>query len=179
MSEGTQSRQTKIFLYVIGALVLLLIVMYIWKGVAVSQADKRFEKERAELAAQREELEESMRVATAERVEEMLRLMGMPLGWAVRTEAIAEDYDQIEEYAARLVKEPRIRRVVVVTAEGDIRISTDRKLQGEPASTFFGELASKGDITLQKSDSGEYDLIVPILGYTGRLGSVIVTVEGE
>jgi len=179
MNEVKKSPQTKIFLYVIGALVLLLLIMYIWKEVAVGQADKRFEKERAELATQRETLEESLREATVARIERTLKLMGMPLGWAMRTEAIAEDYDQIEEYAARLVKEPGVQRVVVVSPEGNIRISTDRKLQGEPAVETYGELALANDITLQKSDAGEYHLMVPILGYTGRLGSVIVTVRDE
>jgi hypothetical protein len=179
MSEGTQSRQAKVFLYIIGALVLLLIITYVWKGVAVSRADSRFEKERAELATQREQLEQQLRQEAAERVEETLRLLGLPLGWAVRTEALSDDYDQIEEYAVRLVKEPRIQRVVVVNSEGGIRLSTDRKLQGEPSSGFFGDLASQNDITLRKSDAGDYDLMVPILGYTGRLGSLIVTVAGE
>ena len=179
MSEGKKSGQTKFFLYVVGALVLLLLVMYVWKNIAVRQESKRFEKERAELAAERADLEQSMRQATTERIEEILRLMGMPLGWAVRTEAIAEDYDQIEEYAARLVKEPRVQRVVVVSPEGNIRISTDRKLQGEPAADSFGELARATEITLQTTASGDYNLMVPILGYTGRLGSVIVTISGD
>jgi hypothetical protein len=179
MTEATRSRQTKLFLYTIGAFVVLLLAMWVWKGIEVRRVVKLVDKERAELAAQQQQMEQQMRETAARSVEEMLKLMGIPMGWAVRTEAIAEDYDQIEEYAVRLVKEPRIERVVVTSPAGNIRISTDRKLQGEPASRFFGELTSQGEITLQKNDSGGYELMVPILGYTGRLGSLIVTVAGE
>jgi hypothetical protein len=179
MSEETKPRQTKVFLYIFGAMVLLLLVMYVWKELAVNRANRRVEAERVELAAQQEELEQQLRRASAERVEEMLRLLALPLGWAVRAEAIDEDYDQIEEYAVRLVKEPRVQRVVLATPEDSIRLSTDRKLQGERASRFFGNLANQNDITLRKNDSGGYDLMMPILGYSGRLGSLIVTFAGE
>jgi hypothetical protein len=177
--QSNQSNQNKLFLYAIGALVLLLIIMWIWKGVAVGRVEKQVEKERAELAQQREELEQRLREESAQRIEETLRLMGVPLGWAVRTEAIGDDYDQIEEYAERLLKEPRVRRVVLVDADGDVEMSTDRKLQGQPASNFYGDLASRNDISLEQEESGDYQLMVPILGYNSRLGSLIVTIAAD
>jgi len=179
MSEGERSSKNKFYLYVIGILVLLLLVMWVWKNVAVGRAGKQFEKERAELAIQREQMEQNMRAEMRERTKKILRLMGIPLGWAVRTEAVAEDYDQIEEYAAWLVKEPQVQRVVMIGPEGNVRISTDRKLQGEPASGVFGDLPQASEITLRENGSGDLDLMVPILGYTGRLGSVIVTISGD
>jgi hypothetical protein len=177
--QSNQSSQTKLFLYAIGALVLLLIVMWIWKGIAVRGVERQVEKERAELAQQRDELEQRLREESAQRIEETLRLMGVPLGWAIRTEAISDDYDQIEEYAARLIKEPRVERVVFVNSDGNVQMSTDRKLQGEPASSFYGNLASRNDIALQQEESGDYQLMVPILGYNSRLGSLIVTIAAD
>lgn len=182
MSEARQSNrsnQNKLFLYVIGALVLLLIIMWIWKGIAVRGVERQVEKERAELAAQRDELEQRLREESAQRIEETLRLMGVPLGWAVRTEAINDDYDQIEEYAARLIKEPRVERVVFVNSDGIVQMSTDRKLQGAPASGFYGDLASRNEIALHKEESGDYQLMAPILGYNSRLGSLIVTLSAD
>jgi hypothetical protein len=182
MSEAKQSNQSsqkKLFLYAIGALVLLLIIMWIWKGIAVRGVERQVEKERAELAQQRDELEQRLREESAQRIEETLRLMGVPLGWAIRTEAISDDYDQIEEYAARLIKEPRIERVVFVNSDGKVQMSTDRKLQGEPASGFYGNLPSQNDITLRQEVSGDYQLMVPILGYNSRLGSLIVTIAAD
>jgi len=179
MSETNQPGRSKVLLYVIGALVLLLLISWIWKGVAVGRAEKAVEKERAELAAERDELEQRLRAENDARVEEVLRLMGVPLGWAVRTEAISDDLDQIEEYAAHLLKEPRVQRVVLVNAEGIIQLSTDRKLQGAEATAHYGDLTAAGEITLRRVESGDYQLMTPILGYNSRLGSLIVSVDGR
>lgn len=178
MSEARRPRG-RFSLYVIGLLLLLLIVVWVWKDMSVRAAGKRCEEQRAEWVAQQSELEQRMRQAAAEKAEEVLRLMAVPLGWAVRSEAIQDDYDEIEKYALRLVKEPLVRRVVLANPEGTIRLATDRKLQGEPASRFFGDLTGEGEITLRRDPSGDYQLLVPILGYTGRLGSLIVTIVGE
>ena len=171
--------ERKLLIYAVVVSAVLLAAMFGWKELSLFRFERSIqaerESERAELAAR----ESLMRDEAISRVSQMLELFSVPLAWSMRTEAIQEDYDQIEEYAARLVKERRVQRVVVVTPEGNIRLSTDRKLQGEPAAASFGELAKATEITLQKTDSGDYNLMVPILGYTGRLGSVIVTISGE
>ncbi len=105
--------------------------------------------------------------------------MALPLGWSVRTEAIRDDFDQIEEYALRLVREPSVRRVVLVMPDGTISMSTDRKLQGAPALQFYGDLADQSEITLRTEESGAHHLMVPILGYDSRLASLIVTLDGD
>ena len=179
MDATTQSGSTRPFLYTIGALLLLVLIMFFWKGCAVRNVQKQVDVERAELASQQEQLEQRLREETAQRVEEVLRLMAVPLGWAVRTEAIGDDYDQIEDYANNLLKQPRVRRVVLVTPEGNVRMSTDRKLQGQPAAQLFGDLTAQQEITLRKDDAGDYQLMVPILGYNERLGSLIVAIQAD
>jgi hypothetical protein len=179
MHDVRQSKPARPLLYVIGSLVLLIFIMFFWKGCAVRSVEKRVEDERAELASQQEQLEQRLREETDRRIEEVLRLMAVPLGWAVRTEAIGDDYDQIEDYANHLLKQPRVQRVVLVTPEGIVRMSTDRKLQGQPAAEIFGDLGTQQEITLRKDDSGDYQLMVPILGYNERLGSLIVAIEAD
>ena len=179
MNQATRPRSSRVSLYAIVALVLLVVVMFFWKGCAVRSAEQRVAAVRAEMQADMETVEQRLRELTDERVEELLQLLGVPLGWAVRTEAISDDYDQIEEYANLLVKEPRVRRVVFVTPEGSVRVSTDRKLQGEPAASYFGDLVRQERITLRRDEAGDYQLMVPILGYSGRLGSLVVTVAGD
>jgi len=179
MNGAKQSNPAKPLWYVIGALALLIFIMFFWKGCAVRSVEKQVEEERAELASQQEQLEQRLREETAQRIEETLRLMAVPLGWAVRTEAIGDDYDQIEDYANHLLKQPRVQRVVLVTPEGNVRMSTDRKLQGQPAVEIFGDLTAQQEITIRKDDSGDYQLMVPILGYNERLGSLIVALEAD
>ena len=179
MSERIRSIPTKVLLYTIGVFVILLIGLYFWKEIEVGTRTRAVEKQRDQLAAELEQLEQELRLASAERVEELLTMFAVPLGWAVRTEAVEKNFDKIEEYAVRLVKEPRVQRVVLAMPDGNIRITTDKKLQDEPVSRFYGDLANGDRITLRKDDTGDYHLFVPIMGYNTRVGSLIVTVAGE
>lgn len=174
MSEPTQQQPSmKVILYAAGAVLLLLVAMWAWKLLAVRGVTKSAEAERAELVAQHETREAKLRLSSFERLTETLKLIAVPLAWAVRTEAIQEDYVQIEEYLARLVKEPAVTRAVLVSPDGDIRITTDKKLQAEPASRFFGDLTAGDGIALEQ-EGDELRLMVPILGYDTRLGSLII-----
>ena len=133
-------------------------------------------REREELAAQYEELEQQLRQSLAEQTGDARKLLAVPLGWAGRTEAIQQDYAQIEDYMLQLVKQPGVERVVFVAADGNVRISTDKKLQGEPAAPFYGALTGAAGIKLKEGDPGSPShLAVPILGYNERLGVLIVT----
>jgi hypothetical protein len=166
-------------LVVIGVLGLLVVVMFFWKGCAVANVQKQVEAERVALAEKQRQLEEKLRAEMDLRVEETLKLMGVPLGWAVRTEAISDDSSQIEDYAHTLLKQPRIERVVWFGQNDVAAISTDRKLQGKPAAEIAGDLTSNNGITLERQDSGDYLLMIPILGYNERLGSLLVTIDGD
>jgi len=166
-------------LVVIGVLSLLVVVMFFWKGCAVADARKQVETERVALAEKQRQFEEQLREEMDLRVEETLRLMGVPLGWAVRTEAISEDINQIEDYAHTLLKQPRIERVVWFGQNDIAAISTDRKLQGKPAAEIAGDLMANNGITLERRDTGDYLLMIPILGYNERLGSLLVSIDGD
>jgi len=179
MNETAQSRLNKPLLYVVGVLVLLLIVMWAWKSVAVGSAERRFDKERTAFAEERGALEEQLRAEATRRVEDVLRLMGVPLGWAIRAEAIRDGEDRIEEYATSLIKQPRVKQVVYIDASGEVTVSTDRKLDGETAESVFGPLTRNSEITLRETEAGDYELMIPILGYDSRLGSLVVTVDGR
>jgi hypothetical protein len=169
----------KPLLYLVGVLVLLLIVMWTWKSIAVGNAERRFEEERSGFAEQQSALEERLRAEGTRRVEDVLRLMGVPLGWAIRAEAIRDGEDRIEEYATSLIKQPRIKQFAFVDASGVVKVSTDRKLDGVTAESVFGPLTRHNEITLRETEAGDHELMVPILGYDSRLGSVVVTVDGS
>ena len=169
----------KVLLYTIGVFVIVLIGMYFWKEIEVATRTREVEEQRDQMAAELERVEQELRQASAEQVEELLTMFAVPLGWAVRNEAVEKDFDKIEEYAVRLVKEPRVQRVVLAMPDGNIRITTDKKLQDEPVSRFYGDLANADQITLRKDDTDEYQLFVPIMGYNTPAGSLIVTIAGE
>lgn len=180
MSEAGRPIFTRPSTIAIIALLLLLMISFSWNGCARARMEAQLAVETERLAEQEEEQLARLRAAANLRVEQVYRTMAVPLGWAVRAEAIEEDFKQIEEYAARLLKEPGVKRVAFITPEGIVRQSTDRKLEGKRASDFYGEIAGRHDIALEKNaKSGDVELLVPILGYSSRLGALIVTFEPQ
>ena len=179
MSERTRSIPAKVLLFTIGVFVIVLIGLYFWKEIEVDTRTRAVEKQRDQMAAELEQLEQKLRLDSAGRVEELLTMFAVPLGWAIRNEAVEKNFDKIEEYATRLVKEPRVRRVVLAMPDGNIRITTDKKLQDEPVSRYYGELADGDRIALRKDDTGDYHLFVPIIAYNTQVAGLIVTVTVE
>jgi hypothetical protein len=179
MNERGKLIPARFLLWTIGIFAVLLVGLYFWKEIEVGTRTREIEQQRDRLAAEMEQLEEELGQASARRVEELLRALAIPVGWAVRNEAVDKNFDKIEEYAVRLVKEPPVQRVVFAMPDGAIRVTTDRKLQGEPVERFYGDLAQQDRITLRSDDPGRYHLLVPIIGYNNRVGSLILTVAVE
>ena len=163
------SASTKFFLTVIVVLVIALGVVYVWKVLAVRGASQ-------ELEAELERLTGQTRSALVDQTREMLLLSAVPLSWSVRTEMIKENFDQIDDYMQRYVKEPNVARVVLINHEGSVQIATDKKLEGQAADAVFppGVLEVSKATVIEPADSGEMLAAIPILSYDARLGTLVV-----
>lgn len=170
-SEGPRKRKT--LLYVVVVALVLLATMYAWKELSLFRLERKIERERQ---VERDELamrESAVRDAAVARVSEMLELFSVPLAWAVRTEALQNDYPQIEEYMLQLIKQPSVKGCVYVGTDGMVQLATDRKLQGAEAAAIYGDLTTSDEVVLRDVD-GELRLMMPVQGYDERVGSFIV-----
>ena len=170
--------ERKLLIYAVVVSAVLLAAMFGWKELSLFRFERAIqverESERAELAAR----ESLMRDEAISRVSQMLELFSVPLAWSMRTEAIKEDYDQIEEYMLQLIKQPAVRGVAFVDDEGNVKLATDRKMQNESAEQLFGDLTAADETVLRTVDD-ELRLMVPVLGYNVRLGSLVVVFSSE
>jgi hypothetical protein len=156
-------------LYLILFLVAVILAVYVWKVFAVRSV-------RGEMDAQRVELVDASRRALTVQTAEMLRLAAIPLAWAVRAEAIQENYEQIHDYFARFVKERFVTGIALVGADGTVRAATDKKLEGQPATGVFDpSLLHVQDVVVSDSGEGDIRVAIPILGYQARLGTLILS----
>jgi len=159
---GKISKQTKTNLILAGCFVALFIGMFIWKALAVRSVENR------------------CRLAVEQKTQELLRLSGNPLSWAVRREMIAENFDQINEYLSLLIKEPHIKLIVVAKADGVIAAATDKKLEGTMLSARFPEELLRIDaLSIDAGENGELRVAAPIMGFNTRLGLMILIYAPE
>jgi hypothetical protein len=149
------------------ALILLVLGMYVWKTMAVRDAEQRMEAQRAELTtARRQALESQARG--------MLRLTGRPLAWAVRAEMLRNNLEQVDDYFNDFVREPGIVGVILIGKEGKVLLATNRKLVGQPAQDVVSKAVLEATgVTVEESE-GVQRLAVPVMSFNERLAVLAV-----
>ena len=163
----------KKYFYVVGLLVVFVLIMYSWKTIAVKNIQKRMEAQQVQL------IEKSQQVIT-EKTRYFLRLTTTPFVWAIRKEMLRENYDQINEYLNQFVKEPHIKQILVIKADGTIAIATDKKLEGVAFSSLYpNELMEKNEIVITDDKNGNILVVSPIMGLNKKLGMFLMAYEPE
>lgn len=158
----------------------VLLLVFIWKQVAVNQAETRLEQGQAALAQQLEEeskvlIRKAREYADSQYNQEEERF-GQVLAWAVRDQLIRNNLDQIDQYLNELVKLRDTERVVLVSDEGKLLVSTDKRLESEEASEIYPAEILDLPVTTIKSDvGGKKLLVVPVMGLNKRLGTVVIS----
>lgn len=157
-----KSGSNKVYLYIIGILVVIIVGVYLWKVIAVRSVENRSQQ------------------MIVGKTGELLRLTAIPLAWTIRNEMLKEDYDQINNYLNSFIKEPHIKLVVVVKADGTVVVATDKKLEGTQFSSLYPvELLSPDDIRVSKDKDANILLVCPIMGLNARLGTALIIYEPE
>ncbi|MGG7054429.1 hypothetical protein [Nitrosomonas sp. ANs5] len=158
--------------------VLLLVIA--WKQIAVNQAESRLERGQAELAQQldmeRKVLTKKAREYADSQYKKEEERFGQVLAWAVRGELIRNNLDQIDQYLTELVKTKDTERVVLISDEGKLLVSTDKRLENEEAASVYPkDVLNQRKITLKSDVDGKKMLIVPVMGLNQRLATVVVS----
>src|SRR5690606_38369792 len=158
----------------------LLLLVFVWKQIAVNQAESRLEKGQAELALKLEQestalVKKAREYADSQYNKEEERF-GQVLAWAVRGELIRNNLDQIDQYLNELVKLKETERVVLISEEGKLLVSTDKKLeQAEGKEIYPAEVLQQRKITIMSDVNGKKLLVVPVMGLNARLATVVIS----
>lgn len=143
----------------VGVLLLALFAAgtYLWKDVAVKRA----------------------KVAAAEVIKDQARanmqLAALPLVWAVRSEMMRGNIEQVNEYLNQFVREPNMKELAVAAADGRIVAATDKRREGTPAADAFPADALKAEtITAAVQKDGNILVAAPVMGLNARLGTLVM-----
>lgn len=159
-SGGLLGRQ-KWALLIILILIAAVAGMFVWKKIAVDRT-------RAEVAAKAAEV-------IAAQNEAFLRLVTVPLVWAVRSEMIRGNYDQINQYLINFVREPNVNEVVLAKPDGVILLATNKRLEGTAVADSYPATVLQAEKTVVTSlDNRGFLAASPVMGISGKLGVIIV-----
>ena len=156
---GILKRQWHVLLIIV--LLIALGAMYLWKNNAVSNT--------------REEVTAQAARVIAERNTEFLRLVSVPLVWAVRGEMMRGNYDQINQYLINFVREPHVQDVILAKADGVILLATNKRLEGTPVTDAFpASVLQVEKATVSSLEGRGLMSASPVMGLNRKLGVLIV-----
>jgi hypothetical protein len=82
---------------------------------------------------------------------------------------------QIDQYFTQLVKDARVRLVLLADPNGKVIVSSDRNFQGAAFSQYFPpELLQEKDAVIVAADGSNRRLVVPLHGLSAQLGTVLI-----
>ncbi len=148
-------------LIIIFILILAVAGMYTWKNMAVKRA-------KADLT------EQATRIIT-EQNSTFLRLVTVPLVWAVRSEMIRSNYDQINQYLTQFVKEKNMKEIVIAKPDGTIVVATNKKFEGKPVTDIFpASVLQEDKLTVSSLENGDIMVASPVMGLSSKVGVLIL-----
>lgn len=142
-------------------LVLAIAGMYVWKSVAVNNA--------------RTQASESANRIITEQNKSYLRLVAVPLTWAVRSEMIRNNYEQVNQYLSQFVKEKNMKEIIVAKPNGTIVVATNKKREGTSVAGAFPPTVLQEDkTTVTNLENGDIMVVSPVMGLSSKQGVLIL-----
>ena len=161
-------KRNRSWLIIIGVLLILMITLFIWKYIG----EKNYEKQ---LVEQQELYQSKINTTVHQESKAFLSKIMKPLTWAVRTEILKDNMDQVNDYMEQFVKEEHIELIMVIDADGDIVASTDLKKVGQRYSDeYSAALLSVNGITVKDYENESIIAAAPVMGYNSKLGTLIM-----
>lgn len=124
---------------------------------------------------QKAEVEKMATAQIEQNLHDMLRLMSKPLIWSIRSEMLRGNIEQVNIFTNDLVKEKNFQYIHLIDPDGNIIVSTDKKLEGQSANGMFDNSILQTDsVMVFNSDNSMLTLAAPVMGYDKRLAIVIM-----
>ncbi len=144
-------------------LILIMIIILIWHYSKVHFLEKSTKKEKLGIINSYELKLDSLNAVH-------LQLTAKTLSWAVRSELLRGNKDQINQYFNEFIKTPGIFKLQLINSENSVvEISTDKKYEGLRDTTYI-------NITGQETipDLPELKIVTPISGMNKQIGVFIL-----
>ncbi|SFO01300.1 hypothetical protein SAMN05216386_2353 [Nitrosospira briensis] len=169
------SRERKIMLGLVVALLIVAVGMYGWKVAAVEAVENRLAQVEAQQAEAHAQLIGQAKQLDDRRAEEALNLFSIPFAWAVRRELIAGNLNQVDQYFGQLVQMRGFKSAVLAKPDGKVIVASDRKKLAETFSSLYPDVdPNSNEIKLEKVGNEIFRAIIPILGLNKHLGLVVL-----
>jgi hypothetical protein len=173
--SGGMSRERKIMLGLVAALLIVGVGMYGWKVTAVEAVENRLAQVEAQQTEARAQIINQAKEVDGSRAEEALRLFSIPFAWAIRRELIAGNVNQVDQYFGQTVQIRGFESAVLAKPDGKVIAASDRKKLAENFSSLYPDVdLNSNETKVEKTSNGIFRAVIPILGLNKHLGVVVL-----
>ncbi|PTN11447.1 hypothetical protein [Nitrosomonas aestuarii] len=154
-------------------LVGIIIFVFAWKQIAVGKIESDMNKE---LESERTLITQQAREHADKQYKKEEERFGQVLAWAVRSELIRNNIDQIGLYMNEIVKQINADRIVLIGEGGELLVSTDKRLEDVKGSDLYSsEVINEHKITIKSDVDGKKLLIAPISDFNKRIAVLVIS----
>jgi hypothetical protein len=147
-------------------LITVILILLAWHYISVLSLKNSFSKEKTTI-------ETTYQIKLDSLNSNRLQLTAKTFSWAIRSELLRENSEQVNQFFNDFVKNDDIVKLQYINAEtNEIQISTDKKDEGK-SDLKYNNLTSQ---TISQ-DSTSFELATPINGLNTKLGVFVMTVE--
>ena len=167
----------RLHLVAIVVLSLSSIVLGVCLVVAVQQGKARLESQRASLESQRASLVKTANEALTSQSAELLKLSALPLAWAMRAALLKDDFQTVDTYLQRMIRQARVTGAALVGPDGRVRLAGNRTLEKAPVAQAFPGVSLAAEQPAVITTGADVQIVVPVMGLDRRLGTLILSYE--
>ncbi len=161
-SKGFIRKYPILFTALLG--LLAVVIVYFWKDLQGRQQKKAIEK------MAEEQLMDSNK--------DYLKAIIKPFIWSIRSEMLRDNMEQVSIYANELVKEKNFQFIHLINPDGEIIISTDKKMEGKSAKEIYEPSILETDSVFVFEQYGNIlTAAAPVMGYDKKLAVLIMNYE--
>ncbi|MEI6854004.1 MAG: hypothetical protein WCL06_14255 [Bacteroidota bacterium] len=163
------SAQAIVSIVIICLLIAIPAGIYFWKQAEISKLKKQHETEIIQI---RTDATNTITDNNKKNMETLTRVFS----WAVRSEMLRNNLDQVNTYMTDLVKAADLNDISAIKTDGIVVLSTNKKFEG---NAYPGPVASQlsqiNEVVSQNDADGNIMSICPIMGLDSRLGTIVIT----
>ncbi len=163
------SAQAIVSIIILVLMIIIPLVIYLWKQSEINNIRKDCDKRILEITAQANKTVE-------ENNSKNMDMLTRVFLWAVRSELLRNNLEQIEQYMTDLVKSADLNNISLIKADGIVILSTDKKYEGNAyPGTIAREFAQINSVITKTGENGDLISICPVMGLDNRLGTIVIT----
>ncbi len=153
--------------------VILIAAIWIWKNGQISNVREEADREK-------QMVQNRAKTLIINSHKEHLKLLAKPYVWAVRSELMQGNINQVNLYANEMVKEKNFQSIVVANNKGIIISSTNKKNEGKEFTSIGKPESLSADTTaVEKINDSPLIMSSPIMGFNNKLGTLIINYKIE